>query len=173
METALSVIGLILMFLFMFVSLFLVVIGLPGNWIILALAIVFGLVTGLDAGVGWWDLVALLGLAGLGEILEFVLTAKGAKKHGGSNKAMAAAIAGGLVGALLLNGILPIIGAVIGAFLGVYLGAFIVTYVVEGDMERARQIGAGAFMGRIGAVLVKVSMGVAMISLVVWQIFFT
>ncbi|HUT51766.1 MAG TPA: DUF456 domain-containing protein [bacterium] len=167
----LSIIGLVFFFLIMALALLSIVIGIPGTWIILAEALVYALITHFDQGIGWYDLLALLIMAGAGELAEFILTAYGAQKYGASKKAIAGALAGGLIGAILVNMAIPIIGALIGAFLGVYLGAFLITYYLEKDLTKSRQAGIGAFMGRLGAVLVKGTMGVAMAAVIITQIF--
>lgn len=167
------VIGLIFFFAIMLIALFSIPIGLPGCWIILLETIVYALITGFDAGIGKWDLLALLIMAGTGEVAEFLLTAYGAQKYGASKKAIAGALVGGLAGAILVNMVVPILGALVGAFLGVYLGAFILSYAFERDLEKARNSGLGAFMGRLGAVLVKGSMAVAMAAVIVSQIFWS
>jgi len=166
-----TVIGLVFFFLLMAVSLVIIVLGLPGAWLILAETLVYALVTGFNRGIGWWDLIILLALAGLGELLEFVLTARGAQKHGGSRSVMAAAIVGGIAGAFLVNMFLPVIGALIGAFLGVYLGALLLAWLQDRNMEKARQIAIGAFKGRLGSVMAKETVGVAMAAIIIWQIF--
>lgn len=167
----LSIIGLVFFFLVMALALVSHLIGLPGNWVILAEALVFALVTHFDKGIGWYDLLALALMAGAGELAEFLLTAYGAQKYGASKKAVAGALVGGLAGAIIVNSFLPLIGAIIGAFLGVFLGAFIITYAFEKDLGKSSQAGIGAFMGRIGAVLVKGAMGVAMAAVIITQIF--
>lgn len=165
-------VGLFFFFLIMLIAIFIIIVGLPGTWIILAEAVIYGAVTGFDRGISGWDLLVLGSMAVTGELLEFLFTAYGAQKYGASNKAIAGALLGGLVGAILLNSFLPVIGAVIGAFAGVFLGAFIITYLIERDLAKANQSGLGAFMGRIGAVLVKGSMGVAMAAVIVSQVLF-
>jgi len=164
-------IGFFFFFAIMLLAVFSILIGLPGCWIILAEALLYALITKFNQGIGWWDLAALLAMAGAGEIAEFVLTAYGAQKYGAPKKAMAGAIVGGLVGAILVNMVLPIIGAVIGAFVGVYLGAFLLTYMSDRDLDKARKTGLGAFMGRVGSVLVKGTMAVAMAAVIITQIF--
>ena len=64
----------------------LVYLGLGGNFIIVGLALIHALVTGFDP-IGWTTLGVLLGLAVLGEGLEFVIgtfypARKGATKDG-------------------------------------------------------------------------------------------
>jgi len=99
------------------------------------------------------------------------VTAYGAKKYGASNQAVLAALVGGLAGAFLVNGVVPIVGALVGAFLGVYLGAFLYTWWAENDSGQARRAGIGAFMGRMGAVLVKGALAVAMAAVIVHEVF--
>ena len=162
--------GLLVFFLVMLLALFAIVIGLPGTWVIVVEALVYALITGFDGAIGWWDLILLLALAGTGEIFELLITARGAEKAGGSTAAAAGAIVGGIVGAVLLNGLVPVLGALVGAFLGVYLGALLTAYALERDAQKARAIGLGAFRGRLGAVLVKEAVGVAMAAVIVWNI---
>lgn len=163
-------VGLFLFFLVMLLSLFAIVIGLPGLWVIMVEAIVFALVTGFEAGIGWWDLIALLAMAGAAELFEFLITMRGAEKSGGSRAAGMWAIVGGIVGAMLLNGLVPILGALVGAFIGVFVGAFASAYYSERDFDKSLTVGLGAFRGRLGAVLVKETLGVAMAAVIVWQI---
>ncbi len=163
--------GMFFFFAIMLVSLFSLIIGFPGNWVILLEAILFGLITKWEGGIAGWDLLLLLAFVLVGEALEFILTARGAKKHGGSNWAIVMSLIGGIAGAILLAILIPIIGAIIGAFLGVFLGAFLYTYATEKDLEKARQVGLGAFKGRLGSVLVKGTMGVSMAVVIITQVF--
>jgi len=162
--------GLFFFFAIMVLAIVSIVLGLPGCWIIVAEAIIFALITKFDQGLGWWDLAALTAMAGAAELFEFLITAYGAKKFGASNKAILAALAGGLIGAFLLNTVVPIIGALLGAFLGVFVGAFLYTYAKERDRGQAFRAGLGAFMGRMGAVLVKGTIAVAMAAVIVTQV---
>jgi uncharacterized protein YqgC (DUF456 family) len=173
MELALTIAayaGLFLFFLIMALAILSLVLGLPGTWVIVAEAIIFALVTRFDKGISWPDLIILAALAGLGELFEFLITAYGAKKFGASNKAVIAALLAGLVGAFLLNAAVPILGALLGAFLGVFLGASLYTYFQDRDRGRAFRAGLGAFMGRMGAVLVKGTLAVAMAAVIIQQI---
>ena len=144
--------------------------GLFLFFIIMVEAIVFALVTHFGKGIGWWDLVALLAMAGAAELFEFLITMRGAEKSGGSRAAGFWAIVGGIVGALALSWVAPILGSLVGAFLGVFAGAFLSAYFSAGDFDKAMAVGAGAFRGRMGAVLVKEALGVAMAAVIVWQI---
>jgi uncharacterized protein YqgC (DUF456 family) len=162
--------GLFFFFLIMALAIASIVIGLPGCWIIVGEAIIFALITKFNQGIGWWDLAALTAMAGAAELFEFIITAYGAKKYGASNRAVFAALVGGLIGAVLVNMVLWVVGALIGAFLGVFLGAFIYTYLTEKDLAVARRAGIGAFMGRMGAVLTKGAIAVAMAAVIITQV---
>jgi uncharacterized protein len=164
-------IGFFLFFAVMLLAIVSLIVGLPGTWIIVMEAIIFALVTKFNHGIGWWDLLLLLALAGAGEAFELVVTAYGAKKFGASNRAVLAALVGGLAGAFLANNAVPIIGALVGAFLGVYLGAFLYTWWAENDSGQAFRAGIGAFMGRMGAILIKGAIAVAMTAVIVHEVF--
>jgi len=169
-SSLLAGVGLFFFFLVMLLALFAIVIGLPGTWVIVVEALVYALITGFDGAIGWWDLILLLALAGGGEIFELLITARGAEKAGGSTAAGVWAIVGGIVGAIALNWFVPVLGALVGAFLGVFAGAFLSAWADERDFGKAVAVGAGAFRGRLGAVLVKEAVGVAMAAVIVWNI---
>src|SRR5256885_11450613 len=126
-------------------SLILIVLGLPGLWIMFASAVTYNLVFPGDP-IGWFTLVAVAVLALVAELLEFSLTGKYARKYGGSRRAGWGAIIGSIVGAMV--GVpVPIVGPVIGAFLGSFIGALIAeltggssagdaTRVAQGDLNR-------------------------------------
>ena len=69
-----------------------VVIQLPGTWIMLALAVLIEwadrvyLSQGAEQTFGWWVLGVCLGLALLGEVIEFLASAVGAKTTGASTR---------------------------------------------------------------------------------------
>lgn len=148
------------------VWLFLVVVGLPGNWLIVA----------TTAGVAWWKwdpehqlispwtLVALVAVAAMGEVLEFVAGAAGAKQAGGSTRGAAGALGGGLVGALVGTFLIPIplIGSLMGAAGGAALGAWAMEMSGGKEMEASVRIGVSAGIGRLVGTLLKLSVGVVL-----------
>jgi|GEM_PF-545760 len=168
--TVMGAIGLVFLFAIMIVALVLVFIGLPGNWIVFAEAVVYALITSFESGIGWWTLAALLVMSGVAELFEFLITAYGAKRYGASKSAIAGAIVGAITGAILMAGIPPVIGAFIGAFIGAYLGAFLVSYLMEKDFDNAIQVAKGAFVGKVGASLTKGIITVGMASLMTFKI---
>jgi len=81
-------------------SLVLIVLGLPGLWIMVASAVTYNLVVPGDP-IGWVSLIVVGVLALIAELLEFSLTGKYARKYGGSRRAGWGAIFGGIVGAIV------------------------------------------------------------------------
>src|SRR5439155_1419598 len=72
-------------------------------------------------------IVAVVGLAFLGEIIEAWLGFRFARTFGGSRRSAWGALVGGIVGAVM--GVpVPIAGSVIGAFVGSFAGAALFEY---------------------------------------------
>ncbi len=81
----------------MIVSLFLIPLGLPGVWIMIAI-LFLGVVNGMVSG---WIFFLLVVLAGLAEFLEFVAVGRMTARYGGTNRTFWGAVVGGLAGALM------------------------------------------------------------------------
>jgi uncharacterized protein len=138
-------------------SLVLIVLGLPGLWIMVASAVAYNLVVPGDP-IGWVTLVIVGVLALVAELLEFSLTGKYARKYGGSRRAGWGAILGGIVGAMVGLPV-PIIGSVIGAFLGSFLGALIAEFTGGSSAGDAARVAKGALIGRAVSTALKVGIG--------------
>jgi uncharacterized protein len=138
-------------------SLVLIVLGLPGLWIMVASAVTYNLVVPGNR-IGWVSLIIVAVLALIAEILEFSLTGKYARKYGGSRRAGWGAILGGIVGAMV--GIpVPIIGSVIGAFIGSFLGALIAEFTGGSSAGDATRVAKGALIGRVVSTALKIGIG--------------
>ena len=151
----------------------LVVIGLPGTWIMIALAVGVELLdhhyrTGANPETyGWWAIGACAVLAGAGEVLEAGAGAAGTRAGGGSRRGMVGAMIGGLVGAIVFTPLIPvpIVGTLIGALLGTFAGAAIAEHSHEEppDAHATLKAAGGATIGRLLGTL-----GKAMIATTVW-----
>jgi uncharacterized protein YqgC (DUF456 family) len=138
-------------------SLILIVLGLPGLWIMVASAVTYNLVVPGDP-IGWVSLIVVGVLALIAELLEFSLTGKYARKYGGSRRAGWGAILGGIVGAMV--GVpVPIIGSVIGAFVGSFLGALIAEFTGGSSAGEATRVAKGALIGRAVSTGLKIGIG--------------
>jgi len=136
--------------------------GLGGNIVITALAVIWGLVTGFES-VTWPFLGLLVGLTVLGEVIESLLGIVYVAKKGATRYGVTGVFVGGLVGASVGNGVIPVIGALVGSFVGAFIGAVLGEYYRERNMEPSLRIGWHAFMGKMAAILVKHGIGMVMI----------
>ena len=155
----------------MVLSLMLVVLSLPGTWVILGLS---GLWAAFKGGPGFtWQFFALMGgLAVLGEVVEFFSGHYGTKRFGGTNKGslggMVGAIAGAIFGAAFLFGF----GALPGALLGGFAGSYLVEKGRGMESKAALRAAYGTTLGRFGGFMVKFGIGIGMVWLAapkVWE----
>jgi uncharacterized protein YqgC (DUF456 family) len=147
--------------------LFLVVLGLPGNWLmILSTAVFAWVVRSPDPqhqSIGNLTLISLVVLATLGEILEFVAGVFGSRQAGGTRGGAVGALVGGIVGAIIGTFIIPIpvLGSLLGACGGAFTGALSFELAGGLDMEASVRSGIGAGVGRFFGTVAKAGMGVA------------
>jgi len=139
------------------VSLVLIVLGLPGLWIMVASAVTYNLIVPGDP-IGWFTLVAVAVLALVAELLEFTMTGRYARKYGGSRRAGWGAIIGGIIGAFV--GVpVPIVGPVIGAFVGSFCGALVAELTGGASAGDATRVAKGALIGRVMSTVLKIGIG--------------
>jgi uncharacterized protein YqgC (DUF456 family) len=155
--------------------------ALPGNWLIVLAAALFAWLVPPEPGRGlsWKVVAALLLLAVIGEVIEFVAGAAGAARQGASRRAVALAIVGAVVGSILglaVGAPIPVVGSLIMAVLGGAAGAFAGAYLGEAWKGRAEPeriaAGRGAFFGRIWGTVGKLAVGTVMLAIVAWDAFF-
>ena len=153
----------------------LVVVGLPGTWILIGLAVGVEMLDRhyLDGAssetFGWWSIGACAALALVGEALEAGAGAAGTKAGGGSRRGMAGAMIGGLVGAVVFTPLIPIpvLGTLIGALVGTFAGALIAERTAHEppDTQSTLKAAGGATVGRLLGTLSK-----TMIAATVWVV---
>jgi uncharacterized protein YqgC (DUF456 family) len=168
----LKVVVLIILMLSMPAGLIAVVLGLPGTWLILITSALYSWLTGFSV-ITYQMLLGLLVLAVAAEVLEFWSGLWGARRYGGSRKAMLGTLIGGLAGAIILTPMLFGFGAVVGALFGAFTGGFVVTYLEQRKMSNAMRVGWGGLLGRVFAMVFKGAAVVTIIGLDVWAIFFS
>jgi uncharacterized protein YqgC (DUF456 family) len=138
-------------------SLILIVLGLPGLWIMVATAVVYNMIVPGDP-IGWVSLIAVAVLALAAELLEFTMTGRYARKYGGSRRAGWGAIIGGIVGAMVGFPV-PIVGPVIGAFVGSFVGALLAELTGGASAGDATRVAKGALIGRVVSTVLKIGIG--------------
>ncbi len=148
---------LLILSLVIILSLILIVLGMPGLWIMVASAVTYNLVVPGDP-IGWVTLVAVGVLAFVAELLDIALTGRYARKYGGSRRAGWGAIIGSIVGAMVGFPV-PIIGPVIGAFVGSFVGALIAEFTGGSSAGDATRVAKGALIGRVVSTVLKIGIG--------------
>lgn len=157
-------------------------ITLPGNWFIAGFAALFAWlipVTADGRGISWTTVAVLVGLAVLGEVIEFGASAAGAAKQGASKRGIALSMVGAIVGSLLglTAGVpIPIVGPFVMALVGGAAGAFFGAYMGESWKGRPEEhrvaVGRGAFTDRIWGTVAKLAVGAVMLVILAWDAFF-
>ena len=154
--------------------------GLPGNWAMLLLAAIWFWFSdpGTSAHLSWQILVAILLLALLGELLEFLASVLGTRRVGGEKKAAWGGVMGSLIGSVAgaFVGIpVPVIGPIIGSLLFVCLGALLGALIGEkmhgSDLNKSLKVGTAAFAGRLFGSLGKIAIGSVILAITMTSIF--
>ncbi len=143
----------------------LILLGLPGTWLMIASA----------ALAEWWTpdtrlfhpatLGVVVGLAALGELIEFLASAGGAKRAGATGSGALGALVGGIVGAILGTIFIPVplVGSLAGGAAGAFAGSAMLEHGGGKELRDAMHVGRGAAVGHVLGMLGKLAMGV-----VVW-----
>lgn len=143
-------------------ALVMIPLGLPGTFVQVAAALAMTIITD-GARLGWTWVVLFLGLALVGEVVEFLSGQWGARRFGGSRGAAWGALVGGVVGAFVGGIPIPVVSAVVMSFVGTFVGALV------GEMSARRvaapdvRVGMGAVVGRVVGVATKLSLAFLML----------
>lgn len=152
-------------------SVVLVLITLPGTWVLLAVVAVLQAWRG--ELVEWNTLAWCAGLAIVGELVEFAASALGAAKAGGSKRAALGSIAGALVGAILGTPWLFPIGPIVGGSLGAGVGALLAERTIATKTwAHSAKVGTGAAIGRLVATACKSAIAAIVAIIVVYAAWF-
>jgi len=159
---ALKIIGLVFLDLGMVASLFLIPLGVPGNFIILGLALLAAWLGGFQA-LGFASLMVMLTAVLRAELVEALLGSAMARRYGASWWGVLGALIGGFLGVLAGTALLPVVGSLVGAFLGAALGAALLEALNLRRLDKdALRAGWGAFLGRLLASFFKMGVGAGM-----------
>ncbi len=151
-------------------------IGMPGNWGIVALALIWMFVGPEHYRFTWVIVVVLTLLAIVGEAIEFGASVFGTKKLGGSTRGASLSVIGSIVGGLVgaIFGIpipIPLVGILIGSILFAAVGAWVGATIGEKwdgkPLKESVQIGGAAFVGRLLGTAGKLVLGSTMVVLAI------
>ena len=139
--------------------------GLPGDWAIIGL---FAIWKWMHPEIATWLFFGFLIILGLvGEGIEFGASVWGAKKYGGTSKGNMGAMIGAILGSIVLAPFLLGFGALVGAFAGAYAGCFLIEKLQGRTTVEAKKAALGAMWGKVFGVVVKLGIGVGILSLIV------
>ena len=167
-----SIVYAILLLIVLAAAWLLTVVGMPGNWLMVAAAALYAWLVPEDAAtaVGWGVVLVIAILAALGELLEALAGVFGAAKAGGSKRGAALALLGSMAGGLVGIAVglpIPLVGqlvaAVLFASMGALLGAMLGERWKGRELGESWQVGRGAFWGRMLGTLAKVLFGSIML----------
>jgi len=159
-----AILGNVLFFIFLIICLIVLFFGLPGTFMILGAAVLYGFLTGFAKITGSMLLLMLL-FTIIGEVAEYIFGVIGAKRYGSSTKGIVFSIVGGFFGAILGAPLFFGLGAIIGALCGAFIGAVLVelyTYGLE-EWKQALRSGWGNFLGRMAGMFFKIGIAIGMI----------
>ena len=153
---------LILLILLNAVWLVLVLFGLPGNWLIVISTCLFAWWRWEEGVFSIYTLIAIVVLAVLGELFEFLGGMHGAKRAGASWRGSIAAIAGAVAGAIIGTFLIPVL--FLGTVLGACIGAGLATWSLElsrgRKMDESVRCAVGAGLGELFGITAKVTVGI-------------
>jgi uncharacterized protein len=135
-------------------ALALVVIGLPGTFVIVITAFIYGYTTGFE-NLSVNCLLLLLSLSVFAELADNLISMFWARRYGSSARGIVGSIIGALIGSVIGSALLPIIGTILGGLLGSFVGAYLSEYHRLRDNGRAVRAGWGAFAGRMAGIALK------------------
>lgn len=163
----------VLITLVLFVVCLLQVVGVPANWVVLAILAVYKLLgpAASVAGLSWTFLLVMAGLAALGEILEWGIQLKFGRRYGSTAKGNIGGIIGSIIGAIVLLPLFFGFGAVIGALAGAYIGCFVVEFVSSRGLRAANAAAWGAFVGRFLGMSLKLGIGISIVGMAAFRMF--
>jgi uncharacterized protein YqgC (DUF456 family) len=141
--------------------LLLVPLSLPGNWLIVICTALFAWWQREQGVFSIYTLIAITVLAFLGEAIEFLAGAGGAKKAGAGWLGAIAAIFGAILGGIIGTIFLPLLGTIIGACLGAGGTAAIVELITGKEPDASIRTGFGASVGYLIGSLTKFAIGAA------------
>ena len=144
--------------------LFLNIFGLPANWIIVGLVVLWNMAAPQNFTILFW--ILFIGLALLGEVLEFYLQLYQGKRYGSSTAGGFAGMAGAFIGAILLAPVFWGLGAIIGALAGAWAGCLLMELCKGKTRQEALHSAYGTMIGRMLGAISKMGAGGAMIYLV-------
>ena len=141
------------------------VVGLPANWLILVLAVLWYFAMPQENSMGLWYWIGMCALAVAGEVLETGVQLLKAKRRGSSSAGTFAGMIGGIIGAIVLAPLFFGLGALIGALGGAWLGCLLMELLKGRSRREAFDAAFGTLVGRFLGTVCKCGVGAAMVAM--------
>ncbi len=141
------------------------VVGLPANWLVLVLAVLWYFGVPQENGMGLWYWIGMCVLAVAGEVMETGVQLLKAKRHGSSSAGTLAGMIGGIIGAIALAPLFFGLGALIGALGGAWLGCLLMELLKGRPRQEAFDAAFGTLVGRFLGTICKCGVGAAMVAM--------
>jgi uncharacterized protein len=129
---------------------------LPGTTIILAAAVIHRIMLGPEKSIGWPTIFVLVLLTLATYALDFLAGYFGAKHFGATKWGTLGALVGALVGLFF---------GIVGLFVGPVIGAIAGEFLAGKRLVDAGRAGWGSLLGNIGAMVAKLLIALAMITI--------
>jgi uncharacterized protein YqgC (DUF456 family) len=139
-----------------------VVVNLPGLWLIVASLGIYELLTHHEYA-SWRTLLAMLIAAAIAEYLEFTSSGRSARRAGASRRGVWGGIIGSIIGGIAGSAVFPIIGTIAGLIVGAFAGALIGEFAGGTQIGTSLKVGASAAKGRAMGLVIKFIFGVGML----------
>ncbi|MBQ4133829.1 MAG: DUF456 domain-containing protein [Desulfovibrionaceae bacterium] len=162
----------ILFIIFMFAATLLQIVSLPGNWIAIIFLVIWKFI-GPDSATHELNanfFMLIVGIAALGELMEWVIQLKLGKKMGSTGKGSIGGIIGSIVGSILMLPLFFGFGALIGALLGAFVGCLIFELMGNRPRNEAVKAAWGVFVGRFLGMGLKLGLGIAILWMTILHI---
>jgi len=137
--------------------------GLPGTWLMVLFPVLLKWWQPDQFMVSWTVLGVAVGLAMLGEALEFVLGVAGSRRTRGSTRGAVLALVGSIVGGIMGIALpVPLVGPLLGACLGAFGGALLGNLWAGRTLFQSLAAGRGAATGQFWGTVLKLAIGAIM-----------
>jgi hypothetical protein len=166
MDAVVHIAGVLLLLAVCAVSVLSLLFGLPGTWVMVAAALLYGWATDF-AAVQWSTIGWLALLAGAGEGVEFIAASAATARERPSRRVSVGAIIGSIAGAIVGTPLLFGIGSLIGALAGAFAGAAMAVAWEGATPNAALRTGLAAMRGRLLGFVLKTAIAVGMVIVVI------
>jgi uncharacterized protein YqgC (DUF456 family) len=145
--------------------------SIPGNFVVFLNTLLYGIATNFE-NMTFSFLLLIFILAVAIELLEYLIIAFGARKHGASKLGVVVAIIGGIGGSISGFFFSPVLGAIVGGLIGFITGTMTIELLRGKHIREALQATMGALLGRVGGLSVKVIGTITLVVIVMNRLIF-